>query len=549
MKTKKIHISLFLAAVALSANAVGADEPYSTPAPSVIVSVDAEPVTQGPFQPTWKSLEQYKVPQWYRNAKFGIWAHWGPQCQPERGDWYARWMYLEGISQYKDHISRWGHPSVTGFKDIIHEWKAEKWDPDHLVALYKRVGAQYFVAMGNHHDNFDLWSSKYQPWNAANIGPQKDLIAGWAKAARKQGLPFGVSIHAAWARTFYQYSTGADKTGSKIGTPYDGNLTKEDGKGQWWDGLDPQELYAQKYPAGSNSDLIYVQRYYNRVADLIKNYHPDLIYFDDDGLPFWPTSDAGLKIAADFYNTNLARTHGKSNGVLFGKSLTEQQRKCLTWDVERGVMDGSSRDVWQTDTCIGNWHYDRSLYDNNGYKSAKNVIQILADIVSKNGNLLLNIPVRGDGSIDEKEEAMLEELAAWMDVNKQAIFGTRPWKIFGEGSATVVNVGADNQQPRFNENTRKSLGAEDVRFTVGKNGSLYVIELGRPDKALTIKSLGIEAAGQKVVKVNLLGSSEHIQWRQVENEMTIEPPQSKLKSELAIVYKITFKRKIDVQGT
>ncbi|MGN6626020.1 MAG: alpha-L-fucosidase, partial [Tepidisphaeraceae bacterium] len=201
----------------------------------VIVDTSQQPIAPGKFKPTWDSLKQYQTPDWFGKAKFGIWAHWGPQCQPEDGDWYARNMYIEGSGQYKDHLARYGHPSVAGFKDIIHEWKAEKFDPDRLLSLYKRAGAQYFSALGDHHDNFDLWNSKYQPWNATQIGPQKDLIAGWEKAARANGLKFGVSIHAAHAWTWYEPAQGADKTGPKAGAPYDGKLTKADGKGTWWD--------------------------------------------------------------------------------------------------------------------------------------------------------------------------------------------------------------------------------------------------------------------------------------------------------------------------
>ena len=185
-------------------------------------------MADGKFQPTWESLKQYETPEWFRDAKFGIWAHWGPQCQPERGDWYARHMYSEGHWQYQDHLARYGHPSKHGFKDVIHEWKAEKWDPDKLLALYKRAGAEYFIALANHHDNFDNYDSKYQPWNSVNLGPKKDLIGGWAKAARSNGMRFGVSVHAAHAWSWYETAQGADKEGPLAGVPYDGKLTKAD---------------------------------------------------------------------------------------------------------------------------------------------------------------------------------------------------------------------------------------------------------------------------------------------------------------------------------
>jgi len=189
----------------------------------VIVSTANEPIHAGKYQPTWESLKQYGCPDWFRDAKFGIWAHWGPQCQPEHGDWYARGMYEGGSGHNKWHIEHYGDPAHFGFKDVIHAWKAERWDPGKLMALYKRAGAQYFFAMANHHDNFDLWDSKHQPWNSVALGPRKNIIDGWARAARAQGLKFGISVHAAHAWSWYEPSQ-----------KYDGNLTTADGKGTWW---------------------------------------------------------------------------------------------------------------------------------------------------------------------------------------------------------------------------------------------------------------------------------------------------------------------------
>ncbi len=209
---------------------------------SLTVSAQIEPVAPGKFDPSWESLAQYKVPEWYRDAKFGIWAHWGPQCQPEQGDWFARFMYVEGSPEYNWFKAHYGPQSKFGFKDICNDWKAQKWNPERLVALYKRAGAKYFFAMGNHHDNMDLWDSKYQPWNSVNIGPKKDIIDGWAKAARKNGLYFGVSIHAAHAWLWYETAQRADKDGPFAGMPYDGKMTKADGKGTWWEGMDPQDF-------------------------------------------------------------------------------------------------------------------------------------------------------------------------------------------------------------------------------------------------------------------------------------------------------------------
>lgn len=541
------------------AGCAGAD-PVPAPAPAaatgpIVVNTTSEPIAKGKFAPTWESLQQYQVPDWYRNAKFGIWAHWGPQCAPEDGDWYARYMYDQGSRQYNQHIAQYGHPSEFGFKDVIHTWKAEKWDPDKLVALYKRVGAQYFFALANHHDNFDLWDSKYQPWNSVKVGPQKDLIGGWAKAARKQGLPFGVSVHAAHAWSWYELAQGADRTGPKAGVPYDGKLTKADGAGKWWDGLDPQDLYAQNHTpspgfqnAGaihgrwnwnngvSQPDQAYNDKFYNRTVDLINKYNPDLIYFDDTALPMWPESDAGLKIAAHFYNHNMQTHNGKLEGVIFGKILTDDQRKALLWDIERGVPGTTLPYAWQTDTCIGDWHYERATYNRNGYKSAGTVVKMLTDIVSKNGNLLLNIPVRGDGSIDEKEEAILQGIAAWMDVNKEAIFDTRPWTIFGEGPASA---GAALSAQGFNEGRGKPFTAQDIRYTT-KGKELYALTLGLPSKQVVLQAL---ATGSPLVTgqptaIKLLGYNGQLQWTRTPEALVIQLP-AELPSKESISFKIS----------
>lgn len=515
-----------------------------------------EPMASGKFEPTWESLAQYEAPEWFRNAKFGIWAHWGPQCQPEQGDWYARFMYDEGSNQYKWHVENYGHPSEFGFKDVINDWKAEKWDPEAIVKLYKRCGAQYFFAMANHHDNLDLWNSKYQPWNSVNMGPHKDILAGWAKAAKNNGLRLGLSVHAAHAWNWYETAQRSDKNGSKAGIPYDGKLTKEDGKGKWWEGYDPQDLYAQNHPLseGSNetgrihsqwhwgngvalpSDA-YCDKFYNRTVDMINQFNPDLLYFDDTALPFWPVNDAGLKIAAHFYNHNIQKNNGKLEAVLFGKILTEEQKKAIMWDVEKGAPDNIEERPWQTCTCIGGWHYEKWRYEQGAYKPAWEVIRMLADVVSKNGNLLLNIPVKGDGSIDEKEIAILEDIAAWMETNKECIFDTRPWKTFGEGP--ITEKGNPINAQGFNEGVIKNLTSEDIRFTQ-KGDDVYAILMAWPvDGNVNIKSLAVNSpyyAG-KFSKVELLGFGKLPYTRDL-NGLKVSLPQNK-KSNMAVVLKIS----------
>ncbi len=544
----------------LAAAAPGpAPSPSSTGAPPLAV----EPMQSGPFAPTWESLANYQVPAWFRDAKFGIWAHWGPQCQPEQGDWYARKMYEEGSDDYRHHVQRYGHPSRAGFKDVIHEWKAAKWDPARLLALYKRAGAQYFFALANHHDNFDLWDSKHQPWNAVRMGPKKDLIGGWAKAARAVGLRFGVSVHAAHAWTWYEPAQGADRAGPQAGVPYDGRLTRADGKGQWWDGYDPQDLYAQNHAPSvlangphafgrfwdwgkgtSLPDAAYVAKLYDRTVDLINRYHPDLIYFDDTALPLWPVSDVGLRIAAHYYNANIAWHHGRLEGVLFGKVLNEQQRHALVWDIERGQSDRIEPLPFQTDTCLGDWHYKRSLFEQHQYKSAATVIHMLADVVSKNGNLLLNVPVRGDGTIDADEVAIVEEIARWTAVNGEAIFGTRPWAVAGEGPA--MESAAPIQAQGFNEGTGKPFTARDIRFTTRrepvKGEVIYAILLGWPDsETIAIHALGAAAkrldARTKIAAVSMLGSTETLRWSRTDAALEIARPR-RAPSAPAIVFKI-----------
>ena len=488
-----------------------AQETYRIP-----VSEVHEQMQTGQFEPTWQSLEQHQTPEWFRDAKFGIWAHWGAQCVEGSGDWMARGLYLEGGDQYKYHREHYGHPSEFGYKDVLPLFKAERWNPDSLVARYKRCGAQYFFVLGNHHDNYDLWDSKYQPWNSKNIGPKRDILDEWAKAAKKQGLPLGISFHADHAWTWFEPSRRYDLEGDKAGVWYDGNLTKEDGKGKWWEGLDPQMLYQQQHPMSQGSwdnrrvhsqwdwshgacppSQEFVTNFYDRTLDAINRYQPDLIYFDVTVLPFYPLSDCGLKIAAHLYNKN-------PRSVVFGKILNEDQKKALTWDVERGAPNQMIEQPWQTCNCIGDWHYNTRTY-RRGYRTATNIVKQLVDIVSKNGNLLLNIPLRGDGTYDEKAAAFLDELEAWMTQNGESIFGTRPWVKFGEGPVAEKNIKISDQG--FNEAQYNGMDYRDIRFNQTRK-YLYVTAMGWPeDGKLLIKSLAKKGPHFKksISSVYLLG--------------------------------------------
>ena len=502
-----------------------------------------EPMATGPFSADWDSLANYQTPDWFRNAKFGIWAHWGPQCEPGIGDWYARNMYIEGSEAYRYHVNTYGHPSVVGFKDVIRQWKADQWNPERLVALYKQAGARYFVAMANHHDNFDLYASKYQPqWNATQLGPKKDLMAGWAKAARNNGLRFGVSVHAAHAWSWYEKSQLADKTGPLAGVPYDGTLTKADGKGKWWEGLDPQALYAQAHPLSKPStdrhvwdqqwdwgggaavpDRAYCEKFYDRTMDLINSYDPDLIYYDDTALPLWPISDVGLRLAAHMYNRSIARK-GKLEAVINGKILDAQQRKCMVWDIERGQSNKIEPLPWQTCTCIGGWHYNRRHYDKKDYKSAQTVVHTLIDVVSKNGNLLLSVPVRGNGTIDELEQAIVEEIGKWVAVNGEGIYDTRPWAVFGEGPVMENAVPISAQG--FNEGKGKPFSSADIRFTT-KGETLYAFVMGWPaDGKVLIKNLRSASPvfPKRVERVAMLGGPGQLAFKQTAEGLLVTLP-------------------------
>ncbi len=494
------------------------------------------PVAPGPFQPTMDSLTNYAYPEWFRNAKFGIWAHWGPQAVPMDGDWYARGMYEPGNKHYTYHTNHYGHPSVFGYKDIIPLWKAEKWDPERLMQLYKKAGAKYFVSMGSHHDNFFLWNSQLHRWNAVNMGPKRNVVGEWRKAAYKNGLKFGVSEHLGASFTWFQSSHRADKTGPKAGVPYDG------ANSEYWD------LY--HFPADPGDTGWYSknpkwqQQWYNEIKELVDNYHPDLLY-SDGGVPFG--NQVGLSMIAHLYNSNIQNRSRQASDPLSCKgaellrgnlgqpSLAPQviynckQKSGGRWveDLERGIMPKIDPYPWQTDTSIGDWFYDRNWK----FRPVSWVIHMLVDNVSKNGNLLLNIVQRPDGSLDPEVETMLVQLAAWNAIHGEAIFGTRPWLVYGE-SGVKVKGGSFNEDFKYN--------AKEIRFTT-KGSTLYAIALGWPeDGRLVVRTLA-KPAGEDVnhiTHVSLLGYKGKIDWQQTADGLVVTLPPQRV-SEFTAALKIT----------
>ena len=492
----------------------------------------------GPYKPTWDSLLQYEAPEWYQDAKFGIWAHWSPQCVPEASDWYARNMYIEGQHQYKYHLEHYGPPSRFGYKDLCAQWTLLNWEPDELITRYKNAGARIFIALANHHDGFDTWNSKHHPWNASAIGPHRDVVGTWATAARRQGLRFGVTVHQARNWWWFQPSHGADSSGPLAGVPYDGILTEAEGKEQWWQGLNPQLLYGVKHPLDALPDISYVRNFYDRTRDLIDQHNPDLLYFDNSLLPLgW----GGMNIGAYFYNNSLKQNGGKMEAVLNVKDVPERLVKAVVADFERGLTSGIMKYPWQSETCIGAWHYARFLYEKpgeyGGYLPPRDAIHWMIDTVSKNGTFILNIPGRPDGTIDSKEIAVLDGITAWMQTNGEAIYETRPWKVYGEGP-NQIKAGS------FQGNSISKLGPKDIRFTRNKaNTIVYAIALGWPQETIVIQSLGLSAETKpgKVAKVELLGTGAKVTWKQSAAALRIDlPRQYQPKVDYAAALKVTL---------
>ena len=473
-----------------------------------------------PYAPNWDSLLQYDAPEWYRDAKFGIWAHWSPQCVPEAGDWYARNMYEPGQRQYQYQLEHYGPPSRFGYKDLCAQWTLLNWEPDELMDRYKKAGARFFFSLANHHDSFDCWASKHQPWNAQSMGPHRDVVGTWARAARDRGLRFGVTIHQARNWWWFQTSHGADKQGPMAGVPYDGELTLADGKDAWWQGNDPQRLYGVKHPENALPDPSYVKNFYDRTRDLIDLHDPDLLYFDN---ALFPLGWGGMNIAAYYYNNSLLK-RGKMDVAANVKNVPDRLAKSVVADYERGLTSGIVPFAWQSETCIGEWHYNRKLYDKpgefGGYLNPRDVIHWLVDTVSKNGTFVLNIPGKPDGTIDAKEIAVLDKITAWMGVNGEAIYETRPWKVYGEGP-NAIKAGS------FQGNSVSKLGAQDVRFTRNKSNTVvYAIVLGLPAQEITVEALGLSSPNSpgKIAKVEVLGSTHAPQWKQADNGLTVKMP-------------------------
>lgn len=464
--------------------------------------------SDGPFRPEWQSLATYQVPDWYKDAKFGIFIHWGLYAVPAFGsEQYPRAMYTEGSKIYKHHLETYGPLNKFGYKDFIPMFQAEHYDPAAWARLFKQAGAKYVVPVFEHHDGFAMYNSDLSDWTAAKMGPHRDLAGDLAIAVRAEGLHVGASSH----RIEHDWFMGA---GRRIESDLnDPRLAGFYGPSHLQFALDEEaDNFLEDWTYVSPE---FASDWLARDAEIVEKYHPELFYFD-----FWighPEVRSYLaRFAAFFYNETSSRG---SLGVINYK-LDAMHPKSAVYDVERGVVAGIRPDYWQTDTSISNksWGYIKD----DVFKTPDFVVRELVDIVSKNGNLLLNVGPRADGTIPEEVQQILRDVGAWLGVNGEAIYGTRPWKVFGEGPTKVAEgpVRDTKSQPYT---------AEDFRFTAKEN-VVYAIEMAWPSGSKTlIHSLGTDAlgAGKKIESVGLLGSSSKLQFQQQAAGLRIDlPPQA-----------------------
>ena len=470
-------------------------------------------IKEGPFEANMESLRKFDCPKWFRDAKFGIWSHWGPQSVPMFGDWYARNMYLEGSDQYRYHTRVYGHPSEFGYKDICKLWKAENFDPESLMDLYVQAGAKYFVGQAMHHDNFDNFDSTHNEWNSTKVGPMKDICMLWKNAAKKRGLPFGVTEHLAASYSWFAASHGSDKKGKYAGVPYDGN----NGDSIYRDN-DSEQLSDTWYTKNEK----YHKNWFLRIKDVIDKLQPDLLY-SDGGLPF---GKYGESIVAHLYNSSAAVNGGINNAVYNQKDANPEVYKIGVLDIERGIHNEISADPWQDDTSMGDWFYNVK----DVYKTAEDVIDTLVDIVSKNGNLLMNVTQKPDGTIDDETRYALEKIGQWLKLNGEGIYETRPYSKMGEGKSALEG-GA------FKEG-KTAWQPTDFRFTK-KDKTVYAFQMrsdGNNIKA-EIKSLG-RIYVDEIKAVSVLGNSK-VDFIQKDGFLQVKMPENKYKT-MPMCIKIEF---------
>jgi alpha-L-fucosidase len=476
----------------------------------------------GAFAPDWDSLGAYRTPDWFRDAKFGIFIHWGVFSVPAFGnEWYPRNMYQQGTAEFKHHLAAYGPQSKFGYKDFIPMFRAERFDPDAWVDLFARSGARYIVPVAEHCDGFAMYDSAIDPWNAAKMGPHRDVVGELEAATRRRGLHFGVSSHRAehwwWYDGGMQFPSDVqDPQNSVLYGPAQprslpGAAVRQE--------PDPNHLETWLAP-----DRAFTDDWLARSAELVDKYHPDFLYFD-----WWigqPAFQPYLqRFAAYYYNQAAAR----KQGVVLTYKMNDFPENAATLDVERGKLDLIRLLPWQTDTSVSvrSWGY----VNNDEYRDSKSLIDELVDVVSKNGNLLLNVGPKADGTIPDEARTILLQMGAWLETNGEAIYGSRPWLVFGEGPTKVSSSALNTDKQEFTPN--------DIRFTT-HNGALYAIALGWPASGkLHIHTLyrANPYLSGPVCSVDLLGTQGKLTWTQEDDGLHIQLP-AKAPDEPAFVFRI-----------
>lgn len=456
-----------------------------------------------PYEPTWKSLTQYTIPDWYLDGKFGIFIHWGLYAVPAFGnEWYPRNMYLQGTPEYEHHKKTYGPHNRFGYKDFIPMFTAEKYDPAAWAALFKKAGAKFIVPVAEHHDGFAMYDSDLSEWTAAKMGPKRDLIGDLAAAVKQQGMIFGVSSHRAEHWFFMNGGRGFD---SDVNDPrfedFYGPATPTDFAQH------DSEIWRSR-DWTPRPDAKYLDDWLARCCELIDKYQPQLFWFDwwIEQIVFQPYVQ---KFAQYYYNRGL----DWDKGVAINYKYTTFAEGSAVLDIERGQLNTIRPYFWQNDTSISKNSWGYVLKQD--YKTATDIIGDLVDVVSKNGALLLNTGPRPDGTIPEEEQQILLEIGAWLEQNGEAIYGTRPWKVFGEGPTEVP-------EGYFMDTKRQAFTSQDIRFTQ-KDGVIYATILAKPTGQVTIHSL---PTGAPVSRVTLLGSQAPLAWKQDTNGLAVEIPAS-----------------------
>lgn len=469
--------------------------------------------TDALFQPDWASLKQsFRTPSWYADAKFGVFIHYGVYAVPAFGnEWYPCDMYNATTEAHAHHVATYGPLDRFGYKDFIPRFRAENFDPAAWVSLFKQAGARYVVPVAEHHDGFSMYDSRLSDWTAVKLGPRRDILGEVRREVLAQGLRFCLSSHRA-EHDFY-FADGRDLA-SDVNDPAFAGLY---GPAQTHiEGVDGQDLFGD-YTFVSQA---WLDDWLARTVELVEVYDPDLVYFD------WWIGQPSFrhtvpKFLAYYYNRAASRRKAVSVNYKIGEFLAGTG----TLDIERGQAPGISAETWQTCTSISrkSWGY----IEGDSYKSATEIVHLLADVVSKNGNLLLNVGPRADGVIPQAAQDTFLKIGAWLARNGEAIYGSRPWVLYGEGP-TAIPAGS------FNEADVKPYTDRDFRFTTNA-GALYAIQLAWPASGrATIRSVRQD---YPVRRVSLLGTDAPVAFASTPDGLDLTLPTRPFEAE-AYVYRI-----------